>query len=251
MYCRARAGRALALIFPIAFDSALSFIGIVLIIAGLIVYATGLRSTEFVVFDSRTTVARRLMASAFIPLALELVGTGTLMGIAAVVLAVLWSISWLPERRRRFAATAETIFRSPPESVAAVMFDVSAQPRWMESIREAVLETPGLLRVGSVIRQRIEVQGRSMMARLRVDELEPYQKLVLALEVKLAAVDVLEVTPQGAGSRVRYGGSHELPVLLAILGGWRLGSLRRRFERQRAASLERLRELVEPRPRAA
>ena len=122
----------------------------------------------------------------------------------------------------------------------------------MESIREAVLETPGLLRVGSIIRQRTEVQGRMMLARLHVDELEPYHRLVLALEVQnRSAVDVLEVTPLGAGSRVRYGGSHELPLLLAILGGWRLGSLRRRFERQRAAGLERLRELVEPRPRAA
>jgi len=240
------------MILPIAIDSLLSLIGIVLIIVGLIVYATGLRSSEFAVFDSRTIVARRLMASAFIPLALELVGTGTLVGIGLVVLAVLWSISWLPERRRRFAVTAEAIFRSPPESVAAVMFDVSAQPRWMESIREAVLETPGLLRVGSIIRQRTEVQGRIMLARLHVDELEPYHRLVLALEVQnRSAVDVLEVTPLGAGSRVRYGGSHELPLLLAILGGWRLGSLRRRFERQRAAGLERLRELVEPRPRAA
>jgi polyketide cyclase/dehydrase/lipid transport protein len=235
------------LILPVVIDTGLSLLGIVLIISGLIVYATGLRSSEFVIFDSRTAMARRVMAAAFIPLALELLGTGSLVGIAIVALAVLWSISWLPERRRRFAVGAEAVFRSPPESVAAVMFDVSAQPKWMEAIREAVLESPGLLRVGSVIRQRSEVQGRSMVARLRVDELEPYHKLVLVLQVEgPPAVDILEVTPLGAGSRVRYGGSHELPLLLAILGGWRLGSLRRRFERQRTAGLERLRELVEP-----
>jgi polyketide cyclase/dehydrase/lipid transport protein len=235
------------MMLPVAVDSTLSFFGVVLIVAGLIVYATGVRSADFAVFDSRATLARRVMAAAFIPLGLELIGTGSLIGIALVALAAVWSISWLPQRRRRFAVAAEAVFRSPPESVAAVMFDVSAQPKWMESIREAVLESPGLLHVGSVIRQRTEVQGRSMVARLRVDELEPYRKLVLALEVKPPSVDTLEVTPAGAGSRVRYGGSHELPLLLAILEGWRLGSLRRRFERQRAAGLERLRELVEPR----
>jgi hypothetical protein len=129
------------------------------------------------------------------------------------------------------------------------MFDVSAQPRWMEAIREAVLESPGLLRVGSVIRQRTEVHGRSMVAHLRVDELEPYRKLVLALQAERpSAVDVLEVVPLGTGSRVRFGGSHLLPPLIAILSGWRLGSVRRRFEGQRAASLERLRDLVEPSP---
>lgn len=240
------------MILPIAVDSALSFFGVVLIISGLIVYATGLRSSEFVVFNSHTTVARRLMAAAFIPVALELVGTGTLIGIALVALSLLWSISWLPERRRRLMVAAEAVFRSPPEAVAAVMFDVSAQPKWMESIREAVLESPGLLRVGSIIRQRTEVQGRSMVARLRVDELEPYRKLVLALQVEMPpVVDTLEVAPLGAGSRVRFGGSHLLPLLVAILVGWRLGSLRRRFERQRAASLERLRDVVEPHPRAA
>jgi hypothetical protein len=235
------------LILPIVIDTALSLLGIFLIISGLIVYTTGLRSSEFAVFDSRTAVARRLMAAAFIPLALELIGTGTLIGIAIVALAVLWSISWLPERRRRFAVAAEAVFRSPPDSVAAVMFDVSAQPKWMEAIREAVLESPGLLRVGSVIRQRTEVRGRSMVARLRVEEFEPYRRLVLVLQVdQPAAVDILEVAPAGAGSRVRFGGSHLLPPLIAMLAGWRLGSVRRRFERQRAASLERLRDLVEP-----
>src|SRR5207249_12026998 len=114
---------------------------------------------------------------------------------------------------------------------------------------EAVLETPGLLRVGSIIRQRTEVQGRMMLARLHVDELEPYHRLVLALEVQnRSAVDVLEVTPLGAGSRVRYGGCHVLAPLLRVLCGWRLGSPPRRVGRPRAAGPERPRRLVRPAP---
>jgi hypothetical protein len=247
VYCRAA-----AMTLPIVVDSALSFIGLVFIAAGLIVFAVGSRTADFATFEARSILARRLIAAAFFPLALELIGTGTLGGVGVVAVVGLWSASWLPKRRRRFEYGVEAIFRSPPESVAAVMFDVSAQPRWMESVRDAALETPGLLRVGSVIRQRVAVQGRQLVARLRVVELEPYQRLVLALEaVSPPPIDILEVSPQGVGARVIYRGSQQLPMLVAILAGWRLGSLRRRFERQRAASLERLRGLVDPRARLA
>jgi polyketide cyclase/dehydrase/lipid transport protein len=237
------------MIVPVIVDTVLFTIGLIAVLAGLLVFASASRTSDFALFESRSAIARRLIATAFIPLALELLGTGSVIGVALVVLAVLWAVSWIPARRRRFEYGAQTVFRSPPEAVAAVMFDVSAQPKWMESVREAVLETPGFLRVGSVIRQRVEIQGRQLVAHVRVTELDPYHKVTLALETaSTPAIDVLEVTPQGAGSRVRFGGSQQLPTIIAILGAWRLGSLRRRFETQRAVSLERLRTLVEPYP---
>ena len=230
----------------VIFNTAMLAVGIALVIAGLIVFASGSRTTDMRVYEARATIARRLIGAAFVPLALEMIGTGSPVAIALVALGSLWAISWLPLRRRRVAVAVERSFRVPAESLAAVMFDVSTQSRWMHAVIESVNETPGLLRVGSVVRQRIAFGDRSMVVRRRVTLLEPYRRLELALDSSGGASrDLLEVTPQGDGSRARLSGTEELSLIGAVTNGWRLGSLRHTFEEQRAASLERLRRLVE------
>src|SRR5207249_2209066 len=82
----------------------------------------------------------------------RLVGT-PLLGAVLAIIAILWTLWWLPAEHRRFDVAVQSIFDARPEAVAAVMFDISEQPRWMDSIVRTVLETPGLLRKGSVIRQ--------------------------------------------------------------------------------------------------
>jgi hypothetical protein len=145
----------------------------------------------------------------------------------------------------------QSVFEAPPEAVAAVMFDISEQPRWMDSIVRTVLETPGLLRKGSVIRQTLRVSGQDLIAKLVVVELVPYERLLLQVIVRHAELfDLFEVQPHARGSLVTYSGRHQLSRLNAILTGWRLASLRRSFAARRAANLERLRTIVQPSPLA-
>jgi hypothetical protein len=49
---------------------------------------------------------------------------------------------------------------------------------------------------------------------------------------------------------VTYSGRHQLSRLNAVLTGWRLPSLRKRFAERRTANLERLRTIVHPAPLA-
>jgi len=145
-----------------------------------------------------------------------------------------------------------TVADARPEAVAAVMFDISEQPRWMDSIVQTVLETPGLLRKGSVIRQTLRVSGQDLVAKLVVVELVPYERLLLQVIVRHAELfDLFEVQPHDpGGSIVTYSGRHQLSRLNAVLTGWRLPALRRSFAARRTANLDRLRTLVHPAPLA-
>jgi hypothetical protein len=119
----------------------------------------------------------------------------------------------------------------------------------MDSIVRTVLETPGLLRKGSVIRQTLRVSGQDLVAKLVVVELVPYERLLLQVLVRHAELfDLFEVQPHNGGSIVTYSGRHQLSRLNAILTGWRLPSLRKRFAERRTANLERLRTIVHPAP---
>jgi len=90
----------------------------------------------------------------------------------------------------------------------------------MDSIVRTVLETPGLLRKGSVIRQTLRVSGQDLIAKLVVVELVPYERLLLQVTVRHAELfDHFEVQPHPRGSLVTYSGRHQLSRLNAWLTG--------------------------------
>ena len=220
-----------------------------LLIAALIIDRSGVRGRDYLVFESRAVLAQRLALAAFVLVIFEfLIGT-PLLGAVMAIIAVLWTLWWLPAEHRRFDVAVQSVFEAPPEAVAAVMFDVSEQPRWIDSIVRTALETPGLLRKGSVIRQTLRVSGQDLAAKLVVLELVPYERLLLQVLVRHAELfDLFEVQPHARGSLVTYSGRHQLSRLTAVLTGWGLPSLRKRFAERRTANLERLRTIVHPAP---
>lgn len=222
-----------------------------LLICALLIDRSAVRGRDYLVFESRAVRSQQLTLSAFILVIVEfLVGT-PLLGAVLAILAILWTAWWLPPEHRRFDVAVQSVFDAPPEAVAAVMFDISEQPRWMDSIVRTVLETPGLLREGSVIRQTLRVSAQDLVAKLVVVELIPYERLLLQVVVRHAELfDLFEVQPHVRGSLVTYSGRHQLSRLNAVLTGWRLPSLRRRFAERRTANLERLRTIVRPAPLA-
>ena len=222
-----------------------------LLLAALMVDRSGVHGRDYLVFEERAVRSQQLTAAAFILIIVEfLIGT-PLLGAILAILAILWTIWWLPAEHRRFDVNVQSVFDVAPEAVAAVMFDISQQPRWMDSIVATRLETPGLLRKGSVIRQTLRVSGQDLIARLVVAELLPYERLVLQVTVRHAELfDLFEVQPHERGSLVTYSGRHQLSRLNAVLTGWRLPGLRKRFAERRTANLERLRTIVRPAPLA-
>jgi hypothetical protein len=230
--------------------------GIFLVVVGLLIGAllvdrSGVHGRDYLVFESRAVLSQQLTVAAFVLVIVEfLVGT-PLLGAILAILAILWTLWWLPAEHRRFDVNVQSVFEAPPEAVAAVMFDISDQPRWMDSIVRTALETPGLLRKGSVIRQTLRVSGQDLIAKLVVVELVPYERLLLQVIVRHAELfDLFEVQPHPRGSLVTYSGRHQLSRLNAVLTGWRLPSLRKRFAERRTANLERLRTIVHPAPLA-
>jgi hypothetical protein len=222
-----------------------------LLIGALLVDRSAVRGRDYVVFEARAVRSQQLTLVAFVLIIVEfLVGT-PLLGAVLAIVATFWTLWWLPADHRRFDVAVQSVFDAPPEAVAAVMFDVSEQPRWMDSIVRTVLETPGLLRPGSVIRQTVRVSGEDLVAKLVVVELVPYERLMLQVMVRHAELfDLFDVKPHERGALVTYSGRHQLSKLNAILTGWRLPSLRRRFAERRTANLERLRAIVRPAPLA-
>jgi hypothetical protein len=224
---------------------------VALLIGALVVDRSGVNGRDYLVFEERAVRSQQLTAAAFVLIIIEfLVGT-PLLGAVLAILAILWTVWWLPADHRRFDVKVQSVFDAGPEAVAAVMFDVSQQPRWMDSIVATRLETPGLLRKGSVIRQTLRVSGQDLVAKLVVVELLPYERLLFQVVVRHAELfDLLEVQPHERGSLVTYSGRHQLSRLNAVLTGWRLPSLRKRFSDRRTANLERLRTIVRPAPLA-
>lgn len=210
-----------------------------------------MHARDYLVFEERAVRSQQLTVAAFVLLIVEfLVGT-PLLGAVLAIVATLWTLWWLPAEHRRFDVAVQSVFDARPEAVAAVMFDISEQPRWMDSIVRTALETPGLLRKGSIIRQTLRVSGQDLIAKLVVVELVPYERLLLQVIVRHAELfDLLEVQPHDGRSIVTYSGRHQLSRLNAVLTGWRLPSLRKRFAERRTANLARLRTIVHPAPLA-
>ena len=233
-------------------QSALFLAVVGLLIGALLVDRSGVHGRDYLVFEQRAVRSQQLTLAAFVLVIAEfLIGT-PLLGAVLAIVAILWALWWLPAEHRRFDVAVRSVFDARPEAVAAVMFDISEQPRWMDSIVGTVLETPGLLRKGSVIRQTLRVSGQDLIAKLIVVELVPYERLLLQVIVRHAELfDLFEVQPNpGGGSIVTYSGRHQLSRLNAVLTGWRLPALRRSFAARRTASLERLRTIVHPAPLA-
>jgi hypothetical protein len=224
---------------------------VALLVGALLVDRSAVRGSDYLVFEERSALSQQLTAAAFVLVIVEfLIGT-PLFGAVLAILAILWTLWWLPADHRRFDVNVQSVFDAGPEAVAAVMFDISQQPLWMDSIVATRLETPGLLRKGSVIRQTLRVSGQDLVAKLVVVELLPYEKLLLQGIVRHAELfDLFEVQPHERGSLVMYSGKHQLSRLNAVLTGWRLPSLRKRFAERRTANLERLRTIVHPAPLA-
>lgn len=224
---------------------------VALLVGALLVDRSAVRGSDYLVFEERSALSQQLTAAAFVLVIVEfLIGT-PLFGAVLAILAILWTLWWLPADHRRFDVNVQSVFDAGPEAVAAVMFDISQQPLWMDSIVATRLETPGLLRKGSVIRQTLRVSGQDLVAKLVVVELLPYEKLLLQGIVRHAELfDLFEVQPHERGSLVMYSGKHQLSRLNAVLTGWRLPSLRKRFAERRTANLERLRTIVRPAPLA-
>ena len=230
-------------------QSALFLAVVALLIGALLVDRSGVHGRDYLVFEERAVRSQQLTVAAFVLVILEfLIGT-PLLGAVLAILATLWTLWWLPAEHRRFDVAVQSVFAARPEAVAAVMFDISEQPRWMDSIVRTALETPGLLRKGSVIRQTLRVSGQDLVAKLVVVELIPYERLLLQVLVRHAELfDLFEVQPHVGGAIVTYSGRHQLSRLNAVLTGWRLPSLRKRFAERRTANLERLRTIVHPAP---
>ena len=232
-------------------QTAIFLVVVGLLIGALLVDRSGVYGRDYLVFESRAVRSQQLTLAAFVLVIAEfLVGT-PLLGAVLAILATLWTLWWLPAEHRRFDVNVQSVFEAPPEAVAAVMFDISDQPRWMDSIVRTVLETPGLLRKGSIIRQTLRVSGQDLVAKLVVVELVPYERLLLQVIVRHAELfDLFEVQAHPRGSLVTYSGRHQLSRVNAVLTGWRLPSLRKRFAERRTANLERLRAIVHPAPLA-
>src|SRR2546428_9125451 len=203
---------------------------IVLLVAATVVDLLAVRSRDFLLFESRAVLSQRLqLAGLVLILANFLIGL-PVVGLALLGIAFLWTLWWVPASHRAFKVRAQTVFRVPPSSVAAVMFDVSQQPRWIESLVGTALETPGLLRTGSVIRQTVLIGGHELIARTRVTELDPGRRLVTTLVVHHAQpADVIDLQPHEHRTMVSYSRGHRPSPAGAGLCGFRLPWLLRRF----------------------
>jgi hypothetical protein len=232
-------------VIPPIIQTVLLMLAVGLLVAALLLDRSAAHGRDYQVFEARAVLSQRLTLAAFILVIVEVLVGAPLLGAVLAIIAILWTLWWLPVEHRRFDVAVQSVFDAPPEAVAAVMFDVSEQPRWIDSIVRAGLETPGLLRRDSVIRQTLRVSGQDLVAKLVVVELIPYEKLVLQVIVRHAELfDVFEVQTHARGAIVTYTGRHQLSRVNAVLTGWRLPSLRKRLALRRTANLERLRTIV-------
>jgi hypothetical protein len=242
MFSESRLARAVT-VFVI--QAILVTAAIALCVIAILMDRAGLRARDYVRFESHARLVHRVTLAAAILMLIDVALAFPIAGAILIVAAVAWTAWWLPASHRRLDVTAEAVFDVPPEAVAAVMFDISQQPRWIDSIVQAVLVTPGLVRVGSVVKQTIRLSGHELVATLVVTDFVPYERLVLTVELERAKpFDRYEVASHARGALVRSMGHHEISLVNAILSGWGVPALRKRFAERRAANLERLKEIV-------
>jgi carbon monoxide dehydrogenase subunit G len=133
-----------------------------------------------------------------------------------------------------------------PERAFAFLADLANLPRWQSGVTRAELLTDGPIAVGSTARVATQVMGQDIQADLRVTELDPPRRLVLATEVAGMKVDaILTLEPRDGGSRATFG----MDVAGGgLFGGAMEGMVAGAAEGELDTSLTRLREALSERP---
>lgn len=130
----------------------------------------------------------------------------------------------------------------PPERAFAFLADLANLPRWQSGVTRAELLTDGPIAVGSAARVATELMGQNIEADLRVTELDPPRRLVLATEVAGMQVDaILTLEPRDEGSRATFG----MDITGGgLFGGAMEGMVAGAAEGELEASLTRLRDAL-------
>src|SRR5205085_2075278 len=132
----------LACVILLLVQSALFLAVVGLLVGALVVDRSGVHGRDYLVFEQRAVLSQQLTVAAFVLVIVEfLVGT-PLLGAVLAIVAGLWVLWWVPAEHRRFDVNVQSIFDARPAAVAAVMVDISAQPRWLDSIVGLGLEPP-------------------------------------------------------------------------------------------------------------
>src|SRR2546423_10884397 len=106
--------------------------GIFLVVVGLLVGAllvdrSGIHGRDYLVFEERAVRSQQLTLAAFVLVIVEfLVGT-PLLGAVLAILAILWTVWWLPAEHRRVDVALQTVFYARPQAGAAGTFDISPE----------------------------------------------------------------------------------------------------------------------------
>ena len=115
---------------------------IVLLVSATIIDLIAVRSRDFLLFESRAVLSQRLQLAALVLILANFLIGIPIVGLALLVIAVAWTLWWVPASHRLLAVGAQSVFRAPPSSVAAVMFDVSQQPRWIDRLSRPLSRRP-------------------------------------------------------------------------------------------------------------
>ena len=129
-----------------------------------------------------------------------------------------------------------------PERAFAFLADLSNLPRWQSGVTRAEQTSDGPIAVGSTARVETHVMGQGVEADLRVTELDPPRRLVLATEVAGIKVDaILTLEAHDGGSRATFG----MDIAGGgLFGGAMEGMVAGAAEGELEASLTRLRDAL-------
>src|SRR5947207_14810028 len=106
-------------------QAALFFVVVGLLIGALLVDRSGVHGRDYLVFEERAVLSQRLTVAAFVLVIVEfLVGT-RLLGAILAILAILWTVWWLPADHRRSDLAWQSVSAAPPEAVPALLFHTS------------------------------------------------------------------------------------------------------------------------------
>ncbi len=127
----------------------------------------------------------------------------------------------------------------PPAEAFAYLSEFANTAEWDPGIAESKKLTDGPVRVGTEYDVVAVFRGNRQPFRYRVTELEPGRRVVLAGEsTQATSVDVIEVEPDGTGSRVRYSAEIKLKGLRRLVEPFLMGTLER-TGREALAGLKR------------
>lgn len=100
----------------------------------------------------------------------------------------------------------ETRFAAAPERVFAVLSDPVATSVHLRHVQALVWLTPGPVGLGSRFRETRRVFGRESTQELTISRFEPPTGITMAVEKpSISTASNFDLTPDGAGTRVRVG----------------------------------------------